>query len=761
MLYRCSSFGCQSAKYQALRYIRHLLVLSICMLLFAFGIKAETEPTKWRAEAYRTSMKMEIDGVLDEADWQKANPITDFVQVEPNEGEPITQPMEIRILYDDKNIYFGYTCYDSDISNAVINEMRRDAHGLYDNDHAFLLLDPYNDRRSAVFFRFNAIGGVEDAAVSNCGDTRNDSWDAVWESKGKINQDNWVVEIAIPFSQLRFRKSDAMTWGMNVGRNIAGTRETAIWSPVPKSYGGMAKYRTAYFGDLVGLNGISPSRNLELLPYVSGGVSRVDRENDEVYDTGLDIKYGVTTNLTVDATLNTDFAQVEADEEQVNLTRFSLFFPEKRPFFMEGASLFDFGVPRSSFRSPPPLLLFYSRRIGLAEDRVVPIIAGAKITGKVTSRAGSYGVGLLNVFTDAFQDLDVDEEADEVPVDEPYTNYTVLRLTRDVFSGSSIGIMAVNKQDADSYNRATGLDFAFRPVKSVDIRGLWAYTFEEDAPDEEDAYTGNSNAFYFGGNWRNDHFQAGSSYTDIGEGFNPEAGFVLREAIRHFRAGAEYGAWPKKFGIRNFEFGTEFDVFLNRDNDLTTRAVSFGGHIEPEMGGFLGLDVQHTKDTLEEPFEIREGVFIPIGEYDFAMLRTFLGTDGNKKVSGRIFGGVGEFFNGKRRGFDLSVRVKPNARLNFEAMFDFNRIILPEDTFNASIFGGRASYSFSTKLFAKLFAQWNGEADLFSTNLLINYIYRPGSDFYLVVNQSYNSDDGEFGHQETTVIAKVTYWWNP
>ena len=477
MIYRRSRVGCQSAKYQVLR----LLAMSICMLLFAFGVKAETEPTKYRAEAYRTETKIKVDGVLDEADWQKASPITDFVQVEPNEGESITQPMEIRILYDDKNLYFGYTCYDSDISKAVINEMRRDANGLHDNDCAFLILDPYNDRRSAVFFRFNAIGGMEDVAISNSGDSRNESWDVVWECKGKINQDNWVMEIAIPFSQLRFRKSDVMTWGINLGRNIARNREAAIWSPVPKSYGGMGKYRTAYFGDLVGLNGISPSRNLELLPYVSGGVSRVERDTDEVHDVGLDIKYGITTNLTADATFNTDFAQVEADEEQVNLTRFSLFFPEKRPFFMEGAALFDFGIPRSSFRRPPPLLLFYSRRIGLAEDRVIPIIAGAKITGK----AGAYGVGLLNVYTDDFQDFDVEEDAE--PVDEPHTNYTVFRLTRDVFSGSSIGLMAVNKQDSDTYNRATGLDFTFRPVKSLDIRGMWAYTFEGDGTDQDDA----------------------------------------------------------------------------------------------------------------------------------------------------------------------------------------------------------------------------------------------------------------------------------
>lgn len=232
-------------------------------------------------------MKIKVDGVFDEGDWERAKPITDFFQIQPDEGEPITQPTEVRILYDDKSIYFGYTCYDSDMDKLTINEMRRDARGLYSNDHGFLLLDPYNARRDAVFFRFNAIGGLEDAAVSNCGDSRNDSWDIVWECEGKVNEDHWTVELAIPFSQLRFSKSDVMTWGINLGRQVARNDEIAAWSPAPKSYGPMGKYRTAYLGDLTGLEGISPSRNLEFLPYVSGGTSRAESETDVNGDAGI------------------------------------------------------------------------------------------------------------------------------------------------------------------------------------------------------------------------------------------------------------------------------------------------------------------------------------------------------------------------------------------------------------------------------------------------------------------------------------------
>jgi hypothetical protein len=745
-----SGFGFLFSCHKSLTYIERLSVLWICILLL-IGDSISADPADYEAEAYRTAMEIKVDGVLDEADWEKAQPITEFVQIQPDEGKPVTQRTEVRILYDDKKIYFGYTCYDTDMSKLILNEMQRDSHGLYSNDHGFLLLDSYNTRRNAAFFRFNAIGGVEDVAVSNCGDTRNESWNIVWECEGKVNKDNWTVELAIPFSQLRFNKSDVMTWGMNVGRQIARNDEISIWGPAPKSYGPMAKYRTAYFGSLTGLEGISPSRNLEFLPYISGGVSRTEGETDLDGDVGLDVKYGITSNLTADLTINTDFAQVEADQERVNLTRFDLFFPEKRPFFMEGASLFEFGIPRHGFFSPPPLLLFYSRRIGLVEDRAVPIIVGGKITGRISNKFGCYGVGLLNVVTDDYYDDDVEEDME--PIDEPHTNYTVLRLTRDISSGSSVGLIAVNKQNSDTYNRSGGLDFAFRPSNNLDIRGLWARTFEEGISDE-------TNAFYLGSNWRNDNLRLGGSYTDIGEFFNPAVGFVNRADIRQVRAEAGYNYWPSRFGIRNIDIGTDFDIIYTRDNELATREVDFDGDLDLESGGHLGFGIRQMKDNLEEAFEIREDVFIPVGEYDFASFRASIGTDGNRKVSGRFNADYGDFYDGERRGFGIDINAKPDARLSVDAMFDFNRIILPQGTFNASIFGNRISYSFSTKLFTKLFVQWNSEVEELSTNLLINYIYRPGSNFYLVVNQRYGTAD-EFIHQETTAVAKITYWWNP
>ena len=727
------------------------LILFMCCLLFPFVVNADPDFMEYRAEAYRTYQSIEIDGEFNEEDWQNAKTITRLIQYEPVEGELISQPTEIRILYDAKEIYFGFTCFDSDMSKMVANEMRRDGSGrdgLRENDHVSILLDTYNDRRNGFYFRVNPLGAKEDIALINTGESRNQAWDAIWECRTKINENHWTAEIGIPFSQLRFSKSDDMTWGLNLGRSLMRNQEDATWAPLSKAHGFFARYRTDVIGNLVGLEGITPSRNLELLPYILPGASRIEEEKktDGVFDIGLDLKYGITSNLTTDLTFNTDFAQVEADQEQVNLTRFSLFFPEKRPFFLEGAGLFDFGIPRTSFRRPPPLLLFYSRRIGLEEGRAIPIIGGGKITGK----AGPYGIGMLNVLTNEFLD---EADPDEI-IDVSRTNYTVLRLTRDIFSGSRIGLIGINKQDPDTYNRSTGFDFTYRPTESLDIRGLWARTFETDI-------SGQNNALYFGSTWRNRDLRLEGSYTDIGENFNPEVGFIQREGIRRINGQMRYSPRLGKFGIRQIYTGPEFDFILNQDNQLETQEITLTNYFRFENGSYIGFLPKRTTEHLDEDFEIRDGIIIPPGEYNFTEMMIRGSTDDTKVLAGQYSMNFGNFYNGSRWGFTLNAGFKPNGRLNVQPIFQFNRVTLPQDAFNASIFGARVGYSFSTTLFAKVFAQWNSDDDIIATNILLNYIYRPGSDFYLVFNQIYDTGGTKTALDESTVVAKMTYWWNP
>ena len=730
--------------------IRDLLFVLILLCPVVSTVGAETPD--FQITAYRTYKNIEIDGDLTESDWQKAEVMDRFVQIEPHEGEISSEPMEVRILYDDENIYFGFICFDSDMSKLVANEMRRDARDIHENDNVFILLDTYNDKRSGFFFRANALGAVQDRVITNNGDTLNDDWDAVVACKSKINDSSWTTELCIPFSQLRFKKSDPMRWGMNVGRELIRNQEEMIWVPVPASYGGLAKYRTTNLGTLDGLKGIVPSRNLEFLPYVLPGITQVNDddislETKREFKLGFDAKYGITSNLIADVTYNTDFAQVEADQEQVNLTRFSLFFPEKRPFFLEGAGLFDFGVPRQSFRKPPPMLLFYSRRIGLAEENAIPIIFGGKASGKI----GSYGIGVLNVFTDEFYN----EPADEDPIDIPRTNYAVIRITKDAAAGSRFGMIAVNKDEFGNYNRSGGFDFEFRPNDSVDVRGMWSRTFTPNM-------SGKNNAWYFGSKWRNDIFRSGVSYTDIDEDFDPAVGYVQQTGIRQIRGDFRWAPRPQKYGIREMWSGPEVNYILNQENELERWNFSYTHWTSFATGDSIMMFVRRTFERLDEDFEIREDIFIPTGDYQFGIIGGRLSTSDSRLISTTTGFELGSFYNGQIRKFHVDASLKPSGRISLYANYQFNRVNLPTDVFDANLFSGRFNYSFSTSLFAKIFAQWNTETDLVSTNFLINYIYRPGSDFYFVFNQTYDTDKTTKAKLlDSTVVIKMTFWWNP
>lgn len=736
--------------FQQFSIIRTTLFVSIFLILFVSIVNAE--PTDYQIKAYRTYENVEIDGELNETDWQKADAITQFFQIEPNEGESSSEPMEVRILYDDENIYFGFICYDSQMSKLIANEMRRDARGIHENDNIFVLLDTYNDKRSGFFFRSNALGAIQDRAITNNGDTRNDDWDAVVACKSKINDTSWTTELSIPFSQLRFKKSDQIIWGINVGRQHKRYREEALWVPVPASYGGLAKYRTTNLGTLVGLEGISPSRNLELLPYVLPGISQ-NTDDEAVNETtrqfklGFDAKYAITSNLIGDITYNTDFAQVEADQEQVNLTRFNLFFPEKRPFFLEGAGLFDFGIPRQSFRRPPPMLLFYSRRIGLAEGNAIPIIFGGKASGKV----GSYGIGFLNVLTDEFYK----EVQDEDPIDISYNNFSLLRITRDGAAGSRFGMIAVNKDEFGNYNRAGGFDFEFRPNDSVDVRGMWARTFTPDM-------SGQNNAWHLGTRWRNDIFRFGASYTDIDDDFDPAVGFVREPGVRNMRVNFRWAPRPNKYGIREMWSGPEANYILNQDNELERWNMSYTHWTSFTTNDSIMFNVRSVFERLVEDFDIRDDVIIPIGDYRFSAISGRFSTSDSRIVSTTTGFELGNFYDGHIRKYYIDGSLKPNAQLSINVEYEYNRVNLPDDIIEANLLSGRFNYSFSTTLFTKLFAQWNSEANLITTNFLINYIYRPGSDFYFVFNQVYDTDPATKAVlRSSTVVAKMTFWWNP
>ena len=722
---------------------------------------AQVSASEYVLQAIRADASLKIDGRLDEPAWQTAEPAQGFVQREPTDGAVCSEPTSVRVLYDDEQVYFGFDCRDSEPHRIVANELRRDRE-LDGNDSVEILIDTYNDKRGGFFFRVNPLGAREDARVT--GGSTNRNWDCIWEARSHIHDEGWTAEVAIPFSQLRFREADEMTWGINFGRNIRRTNEEAHWTPIPRAFGWRGRYRTSDIGRLVGLSGIRAPAHFEVKPYLLPGrtedYSEDVAERETVAEFGLDLKYGITSNLTANLTYNTDFAQVEADMERVNLTRFSLFFPEKRPFFLEGAGVFTFGSPGGGFR-PPPLLLFYTRRIGLEEGENIPIIGGAKVTGK----AGPYSIGVLDVFTDEKDYVDDDDVSQHIP----RTNFSALRVKRDVFSRSNVGVIAMDKwTEVDTtYSRAVGIDANLSLMENLDLRGLVAGTESDE--------NGRDLAWYVGGGWGNDLFRGEASYLDIGENFDAKMGYIQREDIRSINAEFRYMPRPGIPGIRQMFIGPAVNHLTNHDGVLETREIGFSLWSRLEIGGWLGCEGTHQYDWLDEDFEIREGVFIPSGIYEFNALRSRLFMEGGRMLSASGGLSLGRFYEGKRTGVSGELDVKPTPHLTLEANYDFNKVTLwnarveeegrdpafpPRYAFSTNVMSGRISYSFTTDLFAKLFAQWNDEGEIVSTNFLLHYIYRPGSDFYLVYTESWDTSEGKVRTDSRTILAKVTYLWN-
>ena len=340
-----------------MRYGTFLLILTLVAAL-NLNVEANKE-----IRPLLTHETIEIDRHLNEEDWTRAQIIDDFTQQSRDEGQPSSERTEVRMLYSTEKLYIRFECYDSEPEKVVANEMRRDGQ-LWQNDNVYVMLDTYGDKRQGIFFRMNALEAQSDTAVTDSGENLNGSWDCIWEAAGRRHDKGWTVEIAIRFNQLRFKQKDSMVWGVNFGRNIARKNETTQWIQVPRSESWPGTYHPTYQGKLIGLQGIAAPSYYDVKPYLLGGLARNlsdgDWQRTTEQDLGLDMKYGVTSNLTLDLTVNTDFAQVEADQEEVNLTRFSLFLPERREFFLEGSGLFSFGAGLNDF-GPPPLSVFYSR----------------------------------------------------------------------------------------------------------------------------------------------------------------------------------------------------------------------------------------------------------------------------------------------------------------------------------------------------------------------------------------------------------------
>jgi hypothetical protein len=728
----------------------------------------------------------QIDGKLDEKIWQAAVPLELVLQREPIEGGPASERTEVRVLYDDEQLYFAFRCHDSEPERIVANRMRRDAE-LRENDHILLILDTYNDGRGGFLFSTNPLGARRDVLLTDEGRSRNEAWDCVWTSRSSRDANGWSAELAIPFNQLRYPTSDDAHWGINIGRTIRRKNEEVFLVPPPQSYGLSGQYRTSKLATLTGLGALRARTPFEITPYLLTGGRRdfqaIDSTAHFDLDPGFDLKYGLTPSLVLDLSYKTDFAQVENDQEQVNLTRFSLFFPEKRDFFLEGAGIFDFGerLERRGSTSRPPTLLFYSRRIGIQEGANVPVIAGSKITGRI----GAYELGVLNVLTDHKTFVDEEEidlfqttEGTLLEEEDPQlatativdtltvnridtvrierSRYSVLRLRRDVLGKSNVGFIAIDRNPGQEagYNRSLGADLNLSLLQAtLNLRSFLARTWSPDTSAKQ--YAGQVALEH-----RTNQIESQLSYLDVQENFNPEVGFVPRDDIRQLRARVRYRPRSQIAWIRRFSMGPRSTFLVDQNNTLQTRNLEFSAFVNLEAGDWLGVRYRNRFELLDETFEIHEDIEIPAGEYDFGSYSATAIASSGRRLSGRATYELGDFFSGSRHRLSARSAWKYSGNLTLETDYELNRVTLPQGNFTTNRLGERFIYSFTPDFFARGFVQWNSKSEVVGGNFLLNYRYLPGSDFFLVYNHVWDTEDG-LQQAQRSVQFKFTYFWQP
>jgi hypothetical protein len=691
-------------------------------------LKART----WEVTAARAEGEMRVDGSLDEPAWQAAPPVADFWQRERNEGLPATERTEVRVLYDDTNLYVGFWCYDRSPELVRARAIFRDEAGGAD-DLVAIMLDAYHDRRSAIQFVSNANGLAEDLLqTGETESTRNHSYNTVWRVRARRTPAGFEVEYAIPFKSLRFEPpADAQEITMGVGfkRNIPRKNEEVYWPFVAND---STWYRPAELGVLHQLRDVKPSRNLQARPYVLAGRTKnyLTGATDPRREVGFDAKWGVTTGLTADFTVNTDFAQEEADVQQINFTRFSLFFPEKRQLFLENQQMFQFGLPQQTE-------LVFTRRIGLSDTgEIVPIIAGARLAG----RQGRTTIGALNMQTSEFDEGGLASE-----------NFTAFRVRRDLFARSSVGAVFTNRQGGGEFNRAVGVDanFFFKQVWFLDG---WVAAVDDTSGQKA------ANAGYGRFAYDRDRYNVTYRYLDVGAGFDPGIGFVRRRDVRQNTAELRWSPRPQSDLVRQFDIKGTFDYVANRQNVLETRERVAQFTTNFETGDALSAYFTNTFENLDEPFRLRPGVVIPPGEYLFTTTRVQLDTFRRRHARINLGYTTGGFWNGDRDTLSIRSEYRMSTSFGLSVNYDVNWVDLPQPDgrFTTHLAATRMQIAFRDDVALQGLFQFNQDTQQFSTNVRFNWIVKPGSELFVVYNELDRWWSG-FDVRNRSLVFKMNY----
>jgi hypothetical protein len=671
--------------------------------------------------ATRLLSPLRIDGRLDESVYEEVLSMSDFIQNDPNEGAPATQKTEVWLLFDDEAIYVIGKCWESNLERMIATEMRRDG-AITQNDSFAWSFDTFYDHRNGVLFEVSPIGGRTDGQVTNERSV-NTSWNPVWRVAVGRFEGGWTVEAALPFKSLRYRPGRTQVWGFQARRKNLWKNEISYLTPIPQEALGQGHFRSSLDSTMVGLEIARGSKNLEIKPYVTADLTsdntvRPRITNDLGGDMGVDAKYGVTQNLTADFTYNTDFAQVEADEQQINLTRFNLFYPEKREFFLENQGTFTFG----GTPDPNTPVVFHSRTIGLNQGRQVRIIGGGRLTGRVDR----FELGLLDIQTDE----------DEVTGLAP-TNFQVARIKRDILRKSSVGVIFTGRsvsQRGEGSRQSYGLDTTLAFFDNLVIDAYWAKTPVEDAVGDTDSYRARLD-------YAGDRYGVLLERLTIGDRFLPEVGFVRATDMRRSFGQFRFSPRPKSSKrVRKYSGIASFDYVENGAGrvDLRDQGGSFG--IDFQNGDAMNVQYSNIYEFLPTPVTVGN-VTVPIGAYDYASVSGGYTFGPQRRVaSGIATLEYGSFYDGRKTTLTIT-RGRSNfpPHLSIEPSYSANWVTLPQGSYTTHLVGTRITYMMTPLMFTSALLQYNSLTRGISANVRLRWEYQPGSELFVVFNEQRDS----------------------
>ena len=702
-----------------------------------------------------TNAPPEIDGVLNDPEWNFADPVTDFMQREPDNGQPGSERTEVRMLYDDDALYFAFYLYDREPDKIFAQDLRRDSK-MDTDDTIAVILDTFHDRRNAYAFRVNPLGTKYDVEVRNERQV-NAGWDERWDAAVTITDEGWFAEFRIPLSSLRYR-TGSHVWGIDFKREIRRNNEEINWSNYRRGFQFNA---ASQFGNLVGLRDLGLTGRFRFQPYVTGSGSQFN-VTDEPFNEAAggigveDFKIQITSNLTADLTFNTDFAQVEDDTERVNLTRFPLFFPEKREFFLESASNFAFGSGGSrrggSLGMGPSVNLYHSRNIGLVRGEPVPIRYGAKLTGKV----GSTNIGFVNAQT-GNSEVNI---VDDVEVFNAGKNFTVLRLKQDIFERSSVGMIYTNAQGAGEYNRVAGVDASFRFYDYLSISGEIATVVADGVLEASDELDDNPITARFSAGWNSDQWSASGTYQRIDEDFKTDLGFIRRrDVVSHsYRLG-----WNPRPAfapaIRQIRFSGSFNHLTDIDGNFLEQSASLSATTNFQSGDKITFYIKQENERLDRIFFVsrKDNIFVLPGDYETRTYWVNFDSFNARTVSGRMSVSWSDYWDGTQYSLRPGGTIRFNRKFSLSPSYSYNHIELPTGIFDTHTITTRVTYNFNERWLTNSLVQYNNVSGRASLYVRLRYVINEIDSFYVVYKSTRTWDEVWNGVADHQLIAKMTY----